>query len=172
MERGKDIKEIKEQEIPSGKNWKKVLSEIYEYAPHTYFRNNKIGIQNPNHSLVKKLRMSEYEVMLCASFLEENGLLEWKKVHNSLDNHQDLVLTSKGFDVALQNEGQEKTQGLQKILALASVLSAILVIFSIMLNSRNIIALIAAFILIIPITVFLSPMLQEAFNLIFRKKLE
>lgn len=83
-------------------NWKGVLNEICNYAPNRYGR----GKQNygEDHPLVKRLKVTPYELMLIMSFLEEQGLIEYDKPEYNWIN-----LTSKGFDVSLQNQSQRIT---------------------------------------------------------------
>lgn len=83
----------------TNQNWKKVLKEIADYAPNRYGRGkNNYG---ENHPLVKRLKIKSHELVLITSFLEEQGLIEYDKPEYNWIN-----LTSKGFDVALQNQAQ------------------------------------------------------------------
>ncbi len=108
----------------TNQNWKRVLSEITDYAPHTYGRCEK-GKSNPgeDHPLCKRLRIKPDELMLIMSFLDEQGLTERDKSDLNMIN-----LTSKGFDVALQNQSAKKVEIFNKatlFLSLTIAVSAI-----------------------------------------------
>jgi len=85
----------------TNQNWKKVLSEIYNYAPNKYGRGRPQSYGD-DHPLVKRLKVKPYELSLIMSFLEDQGLVEYDKPEYNWIN-----LTSKGFDVALQNQTQQ-----------------------------------------------------------------
>ena len=83
----------------TNQNWRRVLKEIVDYAPNRYGRGKNDYVED--HLLVKRLKIKAYELMLIMSFLEEQGLIEYDK-----PDYNWINLTSKGFDVALQNQTQ------------------------------------------------------------------
>ncbi len=94
---------MRNEKIPSGTSWKRVLLEIYRFAPHQYGESNKIGINNDKHNLAKKLGISGYELMLAISFLIDQKLIE-RNVNppqRSEEYFAHFILTIKGFEVAL-----------------------------------------------------------------------
>ncbi len=86
----------------SNQNWKRVLKEIVDYAPNRYGR-GKRGYEE-DHPLAKRLKMTAYELTMITAFLEEQELIEYDE-----QEHNWIHITSKGFDVALQNENQKLT---------------------------------------------------------------
>ena len=65
----------------SNQNWKRVLKEIVDYAPNRYGRGKDNFGQG--HPLIKRLRITPYELMMIMSFLEEMGLIEYdQQEHN------------------------------------------------------------------------------------------
>jgi hypothetical protein len=81
----------------SNSNWKRVLAEIWDYAPNRYGRGK--GAFPDDHPLAKKLKLKSQELRLIVEFLEEQGLVEFDKQEQNW-----LNLTPRGFDVALRNE--------------------------------------------------------------------
>ncbi len=94
----KKAKSIEEWEF-SNQNWIKVLDTIWKRAPNRYGRGKTD--YDENHPLVKRLKIKAHELMLIMSFLEDQGLIEYDK-----PDYNWINLTSKGFDVALQNQAQ------------------------------------------------------------------
>jgi len=94
----------------TNQNWKRVLREIVDYAPNRYGRGK--GNYGEDHPLVKHLKIKPHELMLIMSFLEDQGLIEYDK-----PEHNWINLTSKGFDVATQNQTQRTTVVTNRILA-------------------------------------------------------
>lgn len=83
----------------TNQNWEGVLKEISNYAPNRYGRGK--SNYGEDHPLVKRLKVKPHELMLIMSFLEEQGLIEYDK-----SDYNWINLTSKGFDVSLQNQRQ------------------------------------------------------------------
>jgi len=81
----------------TNQNWRGVLKEISNYAPNRYGRGK--SNYGEDHPLVKRLKVKPHELMLIMSFLEEQGLIEYDQ-----SEHNWINLTSKGFDVSLQNQ--------------------------------------------------------------------
>ena len=111
--------------VPTGSNWKRVLLEIYNHAPHSYGESHQIGFYDDNHYIAKKLKITGYELGLAISFLRDNKLI---KDNNSLTplNHPKIdanwsnmiFLIDRGFDVAVKLENQlsnERTQNVVMI---------------------------------------------------------
>lgn len=82
-------------------SWKKMLDEISNYAPNKYGR-GKSNYSN-DHPLAKHLKISGQDVALSMMFLEDQGLIEYDKSENNW-----IILTPKGFEVALQNQNAKK----------------------------------------------------------------
>lgn len=85
----------------SNQNWKRVLEEIVDYAPNRYGRGKDNFGQG--HPLIKRLRITPYELMMIMAFLEEMGLIEYDQ-----QEHNWINLTAKGFEVSAQNEIQRQ----------------------------------------------------------------
>jgi len=138
VEGGKDMDEVKKkseseekQEIEektfeeykfTNQNWVKVLDEIWKYAPNRYGR----GIKgyNDSHPLAIKLSITGYELGLIASFLVEQQLIEYDEQENNW-----IQITSKGFNVAMQNRNAERNDRINKgslFLGLCIVIFALL----------------------------------------------
>jgi hypothetical protein len=100
------------------KRWKKVLNEIYDFSPHEYGL-SKSGVTD-EHDLAKKLKIPGQELMLSLMFLKDHGLIEYK-------DHNWIILTERGFSVALENEkfrNNATIQGMSVFVALLLVLTA------------------------------------------------
>ena len=94
----KKAKSIEEWEF-SNQNWIKVLDTIWKRAPNRYGRGKTD--YDENHPLVKRLKIKAHELMLIMAFLEDQGLIEYDK-----PDYNWINLTSKGFDVAFQNQNR------------------------------------------------------------------
>jgi len=81
----------------TNQNWKGILNEISNYAPNRYGRGKHD--YGEDHPLVKRLKIKPHELMLIMSFLKEQGLIEYDE-----SEHNWINLTSKGFDVSIQNQ--------------------------------------------------------------------
>lgn len=116
----------------TNQNWRGVLKEITSYAPNRYGR----GKQNygEDHPLVKRLKITPYELMLIMSFLEEQGLIEYDE-----SEHNWINLTSKGFDVALQNQSADRTRGNNQVTLFLSLVIAIAVTGGVLIGIDNLI---------------------------------
>ena len=79
-------------------NWKKVLKEIVDFAPNRFGLGKNYEIKE-DHELVELLKIKPHEVMLSLLFLKDQDLIEYDK-----SDYNWINLTSKGFDVALQNQ--------------------------------------------------------------------
>ena len=95
----KNIKTSNEWKF-TNQNWKRALKEITNYAPNRYGRGK--SNYGEDHPLIKRLKIAPYELMLIMSFLAEQGLIEYDQ-----QEHNWINLTSKGFEVSLQNQNQE-----------------------------------------------------------------
>lgn len=118
----------------TNKNWKIVLDEIVNYAPNKYGR-GKTGYGD-DHPLAKakNLNITGYELMMIMSFLEEQGLIEYDKSENNWIN-----VSSKGFDVALQNQSADKANRKDKTTLFLSYVVALAVACSLLVGIENLI---------------------------------
>jgi len=126
----KKVKSIEEWEF-SNQNWIKVLDTIWKRAPNRYGRGKTD--YDENHPLVKRLRIKAHELMLIMSFLEDQGLIEYDK-----PDYNWINLTSKGFDVATQNQTQKMTLITNSILAFLTAVIAISAIVNVILGITDI----------------------------------
>jgi hypothetical protein len=110
-------------------NWIKVLDEIWKFAPNKYGRGT--GYED-SHSLAKKLNITGHELMLIASFLEEQKLIEYDK-----QSHNWIEITSKGFDVAFQNHNGEKSDRSNQGSLFLSLAVTIFAVISLLLGIQN-----------------------------------
>lgn len=114
------MKMYKRTKFPSGNYWKKILLEIYRYAPNTYGRYTHQTI----HPLAKKLKINDLKLNAGREFLEKQELVEltWPDKETKEGFKQgapynpQIILTKKGFDVALDLEKHINSVGLQFIL--------------------------------------------------------
>ncbi len=113
-------------------NWRSVLNEIMNFAPHRYGRGkNNFG---EGHDLVKKLKIKPDELMLSMIFLQEQGLIEYDKSDNNWIN-----LTSKGFGIALQNQSANRTHSSNRAILFLSLVIAIAAISGVLIGIDNLI---------------------------------
>jgi uncharacterized membrane protein YkgB len=103
------------------------LKEIVDYAPNRY-RRGKRGYEE-DHPLVKRLKITAYELTMIMSFLEEQGLFEYDKQEQNWIN-----LTSKGFDVALQNQRAVNTERTNKASLFLSLVIALVAIANLLIG--------------------------------------
>ncbi len=114
----------------TNQNWIKVLDAIWKYAPNRYGRGKTD--YDENHPLVKRLKIKAHELMLIMSFLKDQGLIEYDK-----PDYNWINLTSKGFDVALQNQSADKANRKDKATLFLSLVIALAVFSSLMVGIEN-----------------------------------
>lgn len=89
---------VTNDETPSNSYWKEVLDQIYKRVPGAYgpgkFEDEK---KNP---IAKELKISDWELYKNVMYLTELGLVD---IRNE-GNYTNMYPTSKGLDIALQNE--------------------------------------------------------------------
>ncbi len=124
-------KDILAEQRFTNQNWKRVLREIYDYAPNKYGQGKQS--YGEGHPLVKCLKITPYELRLIMAFLEDQRLIEYEKPENNWIN-----LTSKGFDVALQNQNQKMTLITNRILAFLTAVIAISAIVNVIYGITDI----------------------------------
>lgn len=96
-------------------NWKRVLREIYDYAPSEWGESNKLDKYSNNHALAKKLKISGQELGNTISFLENQKVIETQiTCKNSYT--ASWVLTEKGFNIARENQNFKLGAVLQTII--------------------------------------------------------
>ncbi len=99
-----------------------MLNEIYNYAPNGYGRGKPQNYQD-EHPLAKRLKIKGYELGLIMAFLDDRGLIEYDN-----QEHNWINLTTKGFDVSLQNQSAEKVEKFNKAALFLSLAIAIFVV--------------------------------------------
>jgi hypothetical protein len=114
----------------TNQNWAKVLDEIWKRAPNRYGRGSR-GYDD-SHSLATKLKITGYELGLIALFLEEQNLIEYDQQQNNW-----IQITSKGFDVAMQNRNAEKNDRINKGSLFLALSIAIFAVVSLLLGIDN-----------------------------------
>ena len=124
-------KDISEWEF-SNQNWIKVLDTIWKRAPSRYGRGKTD--YDENHPLVKRLKIKAHELMLIMSFLEDQGLIEYDK-----PDYNWINLTSKGFDVALQNQSADKATRKDKATLFLSLAITLAVVCSLLVGIENLV---------------------------------
>jgi hypothetical protein len=112
----------------SNQNWIKVLDEIWKFAPNRYGR-GKTGYDD-NHRLAKIFKITGYELMLIMSFLDEHKIVEY-------DSSGNINLTSKGFDVALQNQNAVSNRRINRVSLYFSGVIAIFATINLFLGIDN-----------------------------------
>lgn len=117
----------------SNQNWKRVLAEISNYAPNRYGR-GKLQSYQDDHPLAKRLKIKGYELGLIMAFLEDQGLIEYDK-----PDYNWINLTSKGFDVALQNQSAGRTVRISRITVFFSAAITVSALASLLLGIDDVI---------------------------------
>ena len=128
--KGIEKKTLEESKF-TNQNWIKVLDKIWKYAPNRYGRGSR-GYED-SHPLAVRLKITGYELMLIASFLEEQNLIEYDQ-----QQHNWIQITSKGFDVALQNRNAEGNRKLNKGALFLSLAIAVFVLVSLLIGIGDI----------------------------------
>lgn len=136
----KKLKQLKY--IPTGSNWKKVLLEVYRYSPHNYGESHKAGFYDDNHYLVKKLKITDYELGLAVSFLREHNLVKNSNLGGVGLNAEpicpewsnNLILTKRGFDVAIKLENQISNKKSQDAIVLFMSIATLIALMSLINN--------------------------------------
>lgn len=88
-------------------NWKRILLEIYRFAPSMWGESNKMSKYDDRHDLAKKLNLKGHELGDSIVFLEEQELIK-TNVSNLINYSAEWILTEKGFNVSLELEKQER----------------------------------------------------------------
>jgi len=127
----KKAKSIEEWEF-SNQNWIKVLDTIWKRAPNRYGRGKTD--YDENHPLAKRLKIKAHELMLIMSFLEDQGLIEYEQ-----EEHNWINLTSKGFNVALQNQSVARTVGISRVIIFLTAVIAISTVVNVLMGIGDII---------------------------------
>ena len=116
----------------TNESWKRVLKEIVDHAPNRYGR-GKRGYEE-DHKLAKRLKIDAYELTMIMAFLEEQGLIEYDKQEQNWIN-----LTSKGLDVALQNQNATRTERISKGAIILTAAIAFATLANVLLGINNIV---------------------------------
>lgn len=106
-----------------GVYWKDVLHQLYLKAP-IEISAGKIGWSD-NHPIAKKLKISGQELSLAVDFLKRNALVD-----TYLPDENTLFLSKKGFELALQNEQNWKTERTQILLLTLTYILALASMFT------------------------------------------
>jgi hypothetical protein len=123
---GKNMVNGLDRNNSSKKNWINVLDEIWQHAPHKYNKDN-----NNSNPLAQKLKISGNKLMVITSFLEEQKLIEY-------DNNQLILITSKGFDVALKNSTNKRNIISSRVTSILSLVIALLALDSLFFSITDI----------------------------------
>jgi|GEM_PF-6194863 len=106
-------------------SWKKILLEVYNYAPQSYFYGDISSFKDNIYPLAKTLKMNNKDLAYGVVFLQKNRLIKIVHVNNKVGY---IELTEKGFKVALEIEKQKTNNTVQAgmliftaILTLASI---------------------------------------------------
>ena len=124
------VEETLEEFKFTNQNWVKVLDEIWKCAPNKYGRGSR-GYDD-SHSLAIRLKITGYELGLIASFLEEQRLIEYDQ-----QEYNWIQITSKGFDVAMQNRNAERNNRINKGSLFLALSIAIFAVVSLLLGIDN-----------------------------------
>jgi len=124
------VKKTLEESKFTNQNWVKVLDEIWKYAPNKYGRGSR-GYDD-SHPLAIRLKITGYELGLIASFLEEQSLIEYDQ-----QEYNWIQITSKGFDVAMQNRNAERNDRINKGSLFLALSIAIFAVVSLLLGIDN-----------------------------------
>ena len=123
------VKKLKRKDFLTGDRWKIVLLEINRNSPHSYAESHSMGFNDDNHPIAKNLKITGIELMLAISFLRDNKLIKDNNKSTPLDHpsintnwSNIILLTEKGFDVAIKLENEIGNQKVQKILVLFTII--------------------------------------------------
>lgn len=117
-------------------NWKKVLKEIYGFAPNNWGESNKMNKYDNNHELAKKLKISGQELGNTISFLEEQKLIK-TNISNKKEYNAQWIITEKGFNVALDIKKEIYQSFQQSVLIFLTSVLAITAFFNFLNQSYN-----------------------------------
>ena len=116
----------------TNKNWRTVLDVIVSYAPNNYGRGEAgYGDDHPL-AKAKNLNITGYELMMIMSFLEEQRLIVYDQ-----SQHNWITVTSKGFDVAIQNQSADKATKKDQATLILSLVIALAVVSSFLVGIEN-----------------------------------
>jgi hypothetical protein len=111
----------------SNRNWIMVLNEIWKYSPFKY---KKEKTNFASIELSEKLKINVIELHLIMTFLKDQKLIE-------CDEDQQILLTEKGFEVALQNQSAERSRRNNQATLFLSLVIAIGAIGGIIIGINN-----------------------------------
>ncbi|MFW5847002.1 MAG: hypothetical protein ACOCUU_02460 [Nanoarchaeota archaeon] len=117
-------------------NWKKVLREIYNYAPNNWGESQKVSKYDSNHELVKKLKISGQELGNTISFLEEQKLIK-TNISNPKKYSAFWIITEKGFNVSRELEKEISNAFQQATIIFFTFILALTTLFSFIAESQN-----------------------------------
>jgi hypothetical protein len=120
----------------SNQKWIKVLNEIWTYAPNGYGRGTT-GY-NDDHPLAQRLKIKGYDLNLIMSFLEDHKLIEYELIADNENKYNWIKLTSKGFDVALQNRNAGSTNRINRASLYLSLVIALVAFTNLLIGIPDI----------------------------------
>ena len=103
----------KKDKAITASNWKKVLKEIYDFAPNKWGESNKVSKYDDAHDLAQRLKISGQELGHAISFLEDQKLIK-TNISNPKEYSAYWLITEKGFNIAreIQTERRNAVQQL------------------------------------------------------------
>ena len=93
---------MKKESFPTGSNWKRILNEIYNHAPHSWCESSKCERNDDNHPIAKNLKITGQELMLGISFLETHNLIKTIGTNKQLNSINNLHLLNPIIPVTLE----------------------------------------------------------------------
>lgn len=117
-------------------NWKKILKEIYDFAPNNWGESHNVSKYDNSHELAKKLKISGQELGNTISFLEDQKLIK-TNVSNRKDYSAQWIITEKGFNVALDIKKEIYQSFQQSVLIFLTSVLAITAFFEFLSKSYN-----------------------------------
>lgn len=111
--------------------WKEVLNEIFNRVPGA-FGPGKFEDEDKN-PIAKELKITDWELYRNVMFLQEIGLVE---IRNE-GQWTSMWPTSKGFDVALQNEKIKADSKRQLVIASLTAIIALSAMFSLLYSTKK-----------------------------------
>lgn len=131
--------------------WRRILFELYKQDPGKYVQTDNVKFNDNNHLLAKKLKIPGDILYKAISFLTSHGLAEIQHMYGADNNEYPLILTKKGFDVALDLEKHTDSTNLQFGIFLFAGITAVTGAMQFIFSEKPIIA---ALIYLIPIAGF------------------
>jgi len=117
-------------------NWKRVLKEIYDFAPNNWGESKKVSKYDDTHDLAKRLKISGQELGNTMSFLEDQKLIK-TNVSNPKEYSAFWIITEKGFNIAREIQIEKMNAFQQTTIIFLTFILALTTFFEFIPKSQN-----------------------------------